>query len=379
MRRGLATVLVTVLAAAGAHAVVTAGPAAAGPCDTFNGTWLGTWADDTVAQSGGVARFVMTFAGTNVDGTLDFSTGQTVLADNSDIDGTRALGSCSFSGTVGDLPNQVTVQGTVHAGEQEMSGAWAFGSFTGSWRAGRVVDSASSPSTTFLTTDTGAGVSAADLVETSVTSPVAGEITIDESASSTSSVGNYTILGTVVRITAPSGSAAAPLEISFDVHNSVLNGVQGPIVLFRNGVAMPLCLGATPPITADPCVSAVTGITDGLRFTVLTSEASTWFFGFERPKKLEIVTDKLLNAKLGETYTKTLVAKNVAGKVKWKKLTKLPKGLKLKPKTGVISGTPKKLSGTFTFKVAVIEKVKVKGSPVKKTIVERTFTLTVKP
>jgi hypothetical protein len=376
MRRGLATVLVTILAGTGAHAVMTAGPAAAGPCDTVSGEWLGSWTMDNATASGGAGRFDMTFSGPSVTGTLQFALGQSVLNPNDAIVGVRAVGSCSFSAVVGGV---VTIDGTVAAGEQEMSGAWAYGTFTGSWRVGRVTDSASTTGTSLSTDETASGVSASDPVNTTVESPNSGLIEIDEALSTGGSVSGYSILGTIVRITAPAASAADPLELHFDVHNSVLNSATGPIVLFRNGVAIPLCLGATPPITSDPCVSAVTGITDGIRFTVLTSQASMWFLGFEKPKVLEIVSDKLLNAKLGEQYSKTLVATNTVGLAKWKKLTKLPKGLKLDRKTGVLSGVPKKVSGTFTFKLAIIDKVKVKGSPATKTVVEKTFTLTVKP
>jgi hypothetical protein len=67
-----------------------------------------------------------------------------------------------------------------------------------------------------------------------------------------------------------------------------------------------------------------------------------------------ITTAALPNATLGVPYSKQLSACS-GGKVpyKWKKLSKLPQGLKLNAKTGLISGTPKKLRGTFSFTVQV--------------------------
>jgi len=375
MRKGLAAMLVAVLFGVGAHAIISAEPAAAGPCDALSGEWLGSWTMDNAAETGGASRFDMTFSGTNVTGTLQFAMGQSVLNPLDTIVGTRAIGSCTFSATVGNL---VTIEGTVAGGEQEMSGAWSYGTFTGSWHSGRVSDSASTTGTTLTTDETLSGVSVADPINTTVNSPDGGVLEIDEAVSTGGSVSGYSILGTIVRIAAPPATASVPLVLHFDVHNSVLNAATGPIVLFRNGVPIPLCLGSSVA-SPDPCVSAVTAITDGIRFTVLTSQASLWFLGFKQPLELKIVSDKLLSAKLGESYTKTLAASNVVGKVKWKKLTKLPKGLKLDSKTGVISGVPKKLAGTFVFRVAIIDKVKVKGSPATKTIVEKNFTLTVKP
>jgi hypothetical protein len=242
-----------------------------------------------------------------------------------------------------------------------------------------VTDFAEDDNVTTLTTDeTASGVSAADPVATTVVSPTAGTIEITEAVSVGGVVSAYGILGTAVHVAAPAASAASPLELTFDVHSSVI-GSASTVALFRNGVLVPDCAGVVPPLTdRDPCIEARTPIANGLRFTVLTSQASTWFLGVKKDSGVRIVSDKLFSAKIGEPYTKKLIATNVKGKVKWKKVTKLPKGMKLAAKTGVISGTPKKVSGTFTLKVALLDKVKVKGSPAVVTKVEKSFPLIVK-
>jgi hypothetical protein len=377
VRRWLAAAVVAILAATGVVAMATAEPAAAAPCDAPTPqSWLGSWTTDDVAESGGAAQFKLQFLEKTVVGNVHFVAGQTVLANDDSIAGTRTQGTCAFSATVGGA---VYIEGSVSANGLGISGAWKYGSYTGSWRAGLVTDFAEEENVTALTTDeTAAGVSAADPIATTVESPVAGSMEITEAVSAGGVVSGYGILGTAVHVAAPAGSVAAPLELTFDVHSSVTGGASS-VALFRNGVLVLDCVGVVPPLSdRDPCVKARTPIANGLRITALTSQASTWFLGLKKSDDVRIVSDKLLSSKLGEPYTKVLIATNVKGTAKWKKLTKLPKGLKLAAKTGVISGIPKKVDGTFTFKVALIDKVKVPGQAATKTIVEKPFTLTVK-
>jgi hypothetical protein len=77
-----------------------------------------------------------------------------------------------------------------------------------------------------------------------------------------------------------------------------------------------------------------------------------------------------LNNSIGRITTSgtTLQATEGTLPYRWKKLTKLPKGLKLKAKTGVLSGVPK-VAGTFSVRIQVRDKAKPKRYATK------TFTL----
>jgi hypothetical protein len=74
------------------------------------------------------------------------------------------------------------------------------------------------------------------------------------------------------------------------------------------------------------------------------------------PSGFRITTTSLPAGDLGEPYSKRLAATEGTAPYKWKKVSKLPKGLALKAKTGVISGIPKKKSGTFSVTVRVVDK-----------------------
>jgi hypothetical protein len=65
------------------------------------------------------------------------------------------------------------------------------------------------------------------------------------------------------------------------------------------------------------------------------------------PGSVQVTTASLPNGTLGMAYSKQLAASGGTAPYKFKKLSSLPKGLKLKAKTGVISGTPKKQTGVF--------------------------------
>jgi hypothetical protein len=73
------------------------------------------------------------------------------------------------------------------------------------------------------------------------------------------------------------------------------------------------------------------------------------------PIGFRVTTTSLPNGALGASYSKTLAATDGSAPYKWKKVSKLPKGLKLAAKTGVISGIPMKQAGTFSVTVQVTD------------------------
>jgi hypothetical protein len=356
-RRWFAPLLVVALGA-GALAVTEA-PGGAATCAPIpaSGQWLGTWTIDNFA-GGGAVRTEYTVTGTTITGSLVFSTGQSVLAPGSAMTGSLNPTACTY--TVASGP--VTGKGVVSGNGLEMIGTWEYMNITGQVRVGFVNDTESGSGT--VTTDPEAdGVSPSDPVETTVVSPNPGTVTIDEATSNGGTLPGYAIVENIVRVTAPSASAASPLELTFDVDSSSLGGVPATsLTVFRNGVVVPQCLGAVPPITSDPCVSVLEPLAppqSGARITVLTSEASVWAFGAPAGSLgLRVITESLPPATLGQPYSAALEARGTGFAVKWKRIGKLPKGLKLDPLTGVIQGVPRKTAGPFTFSVQVREVVK---------------------
>jgi hypothetical protein len=129
--------------------------------------------------------------------------------------------------------------------------------------------SAALPAGGTLSTDTeGDGASPSDPVETSVTTPVAGLVSIAESAATAPAATAFSFLGQQVQITAPAAASGNPLVIVFRLDASI-----AAVHVFRNGVALPDCPG-------DPCVAARSSFPDGdVGLTVRTSAASAWAFG----------------------------------------------------------------------------------------------------
>ena len=266
-------------------------PADAATCATIApGEWLGTWVVGNAPASGGVVKFDLSFGATTVGGVMEFATGQNVFAGDDTVSGTRAPDSCDFTADIGGL---VTLQGEVASNGVEMSGGWTYHpqpptvAGSGTWQTGRVADSAAGSGLSLTTDPDSSGVSAGDPIATGVSSPNPGAITIDEAIATGGSLRGFSLLDTMVRVTAPSASTAAPLELTFDLDSSATGGLPpSSVTVYRNGEPVPLCLGAVPPISLDPCVS-VAAVLDpplsGLRFTVLTSEASSWMFGTPDP------------------------------------------------------------------------------------------------
>jgi hypothetical protein len=347
-----------------------AGVASAGPCDTVApGEWLGTWAQDG-STAGGVVKFNLTFTATTVSGVMEFATGQGVFAGDDTVSGTRGAGSCTFTADIGGL---VTISGGIASNGAEISGGYLYHpnpptiTTMGTFQLGRVTSSASTNGTDLTTDPLDEGVSPSVPLVSDVSSPTPGPITINQALFTGGSLHGFSVLNTIVRITAPAATAAAPLALTFDLDRSVTGGLApSALTLNRNGVPVALCLGAVPPITTDPCVSVREALVvpqDGVRFTVLTSAASTWAFTTPAvaPKGLRITTTGFPAAHLGQAFSKRLDAAGGIPPLKWKKRGKLPKGLKLS-RDGVLSGVPTK-AGVYRFTVNTSYKIKVKKKP----------------
>jgi hypothetical protein len=333
-------------------------------CDNLpNGTWLGSWTSTNIPNLGGLLKVTYNFDGPGVTGTAEFVTGTDVVLAGSEVEGTQD--GCDF-----EMPGEPSAEGTVQGDGVTILGTWSYlGIAEGTWRAGLVSVSATGDG--IATTDGGGGPNSGAPIATTVESPNAGTITIDQAISSGGTSPGFTLLDTFVGITAPPASPEDPLVLTFDIDGSQTTGVDlDTLTVVRNGAGAGDCPGATQA-APDPCVSDRELLGGGrIRLTVLTSQASVWAFGVPiggdpppvdppAPLGFRVVTTTLPEAALGRPYSTALAAAGGSAPYKWKKLSKLPKGLELRAKTGVISGTPKR-TGTFSLSVEVRYKTKAK-------------------
>jgi hypothetical protein len=149
-----------------------------------------------------------------------------------------------------------------------------------SFGSGRCAKSASAtlPAGGTLSTDReGDGATPASPVETAVTTPVAGTVSIGQTYRSVPPTA-FSFYGQVVEISAPTATAAHPLRIDFRLDAS-LGAKAATVAVFRNAAEVPTCTGAAGAVP-DPCVSSRATLAGGdVELVVLTSRASTWTFG----------------------------------------------------------------------------------------------------
>jgi alpha-tubulin suppressor-like RCC1 family protein/Ca2+-binding RTX toxin-like protein len=137
------------------------------------------------------------------------------------------------------------------------------------------------PGGAVTTNPSGGAATKEDPIDTTVTSPVAGAITIQEEPVAGTPPSGYGLAGQVVSISAPVATPANPLIISFLVDQSHVPPGQSAATLqiFRNGVMVPNCTGSGA--SPDPCVATRAVASTGDPFvTVRTSAASEWGTGF---------------------------------------------------------------------------------------------------
>jgi probable HAF family extracellular repeat protein len=146
------------------------------------------------------------------------------------------------------------------------------------------VDSASSEVAAggTLSTATGDGTaSSSDPVNTTITSPVGGTVSITETSTAQQAPSGFTFFGEQVNIEAPEATVGNPLILEFVLDTSLLPEGQEPntIEVFRNGTLVGECADASGTASPDPCVSKREALAGGdVAITVLTSHASAWNF-----------------------------------------------------------------------------------------------------
>lgn len=131
-----------------------------------------------------------------------------------------------------------------------------------------------------LSTDTeGDGATPADPVETSLTTPIAGDLGIEETSNVTTNSLGFSLLSQQINITAPKSQPEDPLVIVFTIDGSRIPAGETPdsIALLKDGVPVSECRGAAGVAEPDPCVSARATLTGGdAGITILSSTASDW-------------------------------------------------------------------------------------------------------
>ena len=135
------------------------------------------------------------------------------------------------------------------------------------------------------TVSTGGTPTPDDPVETSVTTPDGGDVTIVEEESSGPPAG-FVLVGMQVDITAPAATAPASLELQFRLDGSLLAPLgldHTTVLVFKDGSLVAECT-TTVPADPDPCVADRTALAGGgAEITVRTTSASLWQFGEEAP------------------------------------------------------------------------------------------------
>jgi len=348
-------------------------PSASAQCVSFpSGTYAGTWEGAGFGREvSGSYGATFTFSGSTVSGSVTF------------ISGSFDAGSTPFSGAVtcddfvGTFQNggvSTSVSGG-SGGNGTLDGGWTNNNGqTGSFSMGLVDRQvvSGSPTESF---SSGASTSPSEPIQVTVVSPNgdSGIMAFSFSSVSGQALPEYGVLGQNVVIGAPVASEAQPLTITFLLDPSITIGQAQP-PMFRNGALIPPCASPTLPLTSatDPCVESYSTdlVTGDVTVTVLASQASFWNTG--SPCSLSIVSSSLLPAAVaGSPYVGIVGGCGGTPPYKFARKGRLPKGLKLNPKSGVITGSPK-VAGISRFSVTMKD-----SSHLRKHKVTKAFSLTV--
>jgi ABC-type oligopeptide transport system substrate-binding subunit len=141
----------------------------------------------------------------------------------------------------------------------------------------RVADTSVAPGGSVIT---GTEASPAAPLQTGVTTPTGGSVSIQQGVT-TATTSGYTLLSQQLVISAPpTNDPTNPLRLTFSLDASVLNGADPSTVdVFRDGAVIPACDDQSGTASPDPCVLSRTVLSGGdVQITVLSSHASTWNF-----------------------------------------------------------------------------------------------------
>jgi hypothetical protein len=365
VRRVAAVTVTLALALAGVVIGPVAPAGAACPTMTAGDHWLTAFTIGATGSNWGEGE-ILSVSGNQVTGRVISLNGNPQSPTNQSV---ATLTCKDYEATITGLAGLPPIKVNAvlsDSGNELAGGVWSvpgFPAYSGQFTSARVLDSGTGDG--FATTDDNStGATPSEPVHATVHSPVSGALSIGVgTATGMVVVKGYQLLDQLVHITAPLATVADPLVFDFVLDSTALQGrTPAQVKVFRNGSeVLPCSPTAGTSADPDPCVVGRTVLGGGdVQFTVRTSRASTWTFGASSSLfGLRFLHSVLPAAKLGQPYSATLLAAGGTLPHKFKKLAKLPKGLKLKAKTGVISGTPK-VRGTFSLPVVLSDKAKPK-------------------
>ena len=337
-------------------AALTTAPAGADCFVPESGTYVGSFstASGPYDTYGSVIDDI-TYSGSQFTAVVTDVQGRTTLTDGTTYTGTINCDS-SFYGT-GDGGS---VWGA-STGPTSFAGTWTDSSGdTGPFETGLVEQSVSAPSTTEVST--GNAVSSSDPVAATVQTATPGSLSVSTALVGPSTLPGYSMLGVAAEVDAPMADDNNPLQLTFTLDPSALNGTDpSDVVIFENGSpAAQWCAVGAPPIdpSTDPCEIDPPSVDPGtgdVTFTILSTEASVWTFGVGCGFSIE--SSSLPATAVGERYSASVLACGGKHPLKFTKTGKLPRGLKLNKTSGIISGTPK-TAGTYSFTIKLADSSK---------------------
>jgi Ca2+-binding RTX toxin-like protein len=127
-------------------------------------------------------------------------------------------------------------------------------------------------------------------VVASVTTPVAGIITINNTVPTQTPPDGTTFLDPQVDVTAPTATAEDPLHLAFSLDATLVPaGAASRLDVYRDGVLVAPCTGPAGQAVPDPCVAGRLVLDSGdVTITLLSSQQGEWTFAL-RPAVTEIV------------------------------------------------------------------------------------------
>jgi ABC-type transport system substrate-binding protein len=162
------------------------------------------------------------------------------------------------------------------------------------------------------TVTTGTDATPAAPLQTGVTTPTGGSVSIQQGVT-TATTSGYSLLKQQLVITAtPPPPGSPPLQLTFTLDASLLDGVDPATVdVFRDGAVIPNCADQSGTASPDPCVLSRTVLTGGdVQITVLSSHASTWNFALLSSSAYAAATiDRIGHLGLDKGTAQSLVAK----------------------------------------------------------------------
>jgi Ca2+-binding RTX toxin-like protein len=126
-------------------------------------------------------------------------------------------------------------------------------------------------------------------VVASVTTPVAGIVTINNTVPTQTPPDGTTFLDPQVDITAPAATAEDPLHLGFTLDATLVPAGAAPrLDVYRDGVLVAPCTGPAGQADPDPCVAGRVVLDSGdVTVTVLSSQQGEWTFAL-RPAVTEL-------------------------------------------------------------------------------------------